>query len=84
MKTVYRGHEIEVRREMCLGGWSMLYYSIYRLSDGYCCLEFPEDSDEKVRDAIKHMKARIDAELADLVNPWNEKGTYDTSIWLVS
>jgi hypothetical protein len=83
MKTVYRGHEIEVRREECLGGWPMLYYSIYRQSDGYCCLEFPEDSDETVRDAIKHMKARVDAELEDTVDPWNEKGTYGNP-WLVS
>lgn len=72
MKVIHRGYEIDVIREPCLGGWPMLYYSIYRLDDGKCFLDTFEDSDEKVRDMIKYMKQRIDAELA-LDDPWLEK-----------
>lgn len=71
MKQTYRGHEISVTRERCLGGWDMLYYSVYRLSDGYCCVENFEDSDERVPDMVRHMRERIDAELAE-DDPWME------------
>ena len=48
MKVIYRGHEIEVKREKCLGGWSELYTSVFRLSDGLECVCDCEDSAEKV------------------------------------
>lgn len=35
MKAVYRGCDIESKREKCLGGWSEVYWSAYRQSDGY-------------------------------------------------
>lgn len=72
MRVIYRGHEINVRRERCLGGWDMLYTSIFRVSDGYECTSFCEDSGEKVRDQIGYMKRRIDAELAT-DDPWCER-----------
>lgn len=68
----YRGHRIEVSREKCLAGYSLLYYSVYREGDGYECLCSFEDSAEKVRDMVGYMKARIDDELAD-PDPWGEK-----------
>jgi hypothetical protein len=72
MKVIYRGHEIDVRRDKCMAGYSMLYYSIFRVSDWYECTSgFTEDS-STVHQYIKYMKERIDAELAD-VNPWGEK-----------
>ena len=73
MKAVYRGHEIEVKRDRCLGGWQMLYYSIFRLSDGFECMSGFEDSAEKSQDKIAQLKERIDNELAD-DDPWCEKG----------
>ncbi len=72
MKVVYRGHEIEVKREKCLGGWSELYTSVFRLSDGLECVCDVEDSGEKVVDQVRYMKERIDEELAS-DNPWGEE-----------
>jgi len=71
MKVVYRGHEIEVTREKCLGGWSELYTSVFRLSDGLECVCAVEDSEEKVVDQVRYMKERIDEELAS-ENPWED------------
>lgn len=73
MKVQYRGHEIEVKREKCLGGWSELYTTVYRLSDGLECVCDCEDSAEKVVDQVRYMKERIDEELAS-DNPWGEQG----------
>jgi len=72
VKVVYRGHEIEVKRERCLGGWSELYTSVFRLSDGLECVCACEDSAEKVVDQVRYMKERIDEELASN-NPWDEE-----------
>lgn len=73
MKTVYRGYEIDVRRSRCMGGWPMLYYSIFRVSDGYECTSgFTEDT-SPVRTYVGYMKERVDAELAE-DDPWGEKG----------
>lgn len=76
MKAEYRGHEIEVTREKCLGGWSQLYYSIFRISDGYECTSGHQDSDETVRDMVTYMKQRIDNELAE-DDPWGEREESD-------
>ena len=71
MKISYRGHEIEVKREQCMGGWPLLYYSIFREREGYECLSgFTEDT-SPVRTYIGYMKERVDAELADQ-EPWGE------------
>jgi hypothetical protein len=35
MKAKYRGFDIESKKEMCLGGWGEVYWSAYRISDGY-------------------------------------------------
>lgn len=65
---------MEVRREKCLGGWPMLYFTIIRGSDGYICVDGFEDSDEKVYDKVKQLKARIDAELKS-DDPWEESAS---------
>ena len=71
MKVEYKGYDIEVNREDCLGGWKNLYYSIYRKSDGFeCVCDFTEGEDT-VDDYIKYMKERIDAELLE-DDPWEE------------
>lgn len=70
MKVDYKGYEIEVKREKCLGGWGMLYYSIFRKSDGYECLSSFEDSGETVRDKINQLKERIDNELEEFEKLW--------------
>ena len=74
MKVEYKGHEIDVWRERCLGGWPLLYYSIFRMSDGYECTSgFTEDT-SPVRTYVGYMKKRIDAEIAE-ADPWGEKAS---------
>lgn len=72
MKTNYRGYEIEVKREKCLGGWPMLYVSIFRIDDGYEAESFCTEDETPVREYIKYMKGRVDNELAE-DDPWGEK-----------
>ena len=71
MQTIYRGHEINLSRERCMGGWDMLYYSIYRQSDGYECASGFTEDESPLRTYMKYMKERVDAELAD-ADPWGE------------
>jgi len=71
VKQVYRGHEIDVRRERSLGGDMLLYFSIYRESDGYECECDFTTGDDTVRDYMRYMRERIDAELAT-EDPWLE------------
>lgn len=72
MKVNYLGHEIDVKRERSLGGQQMLYYSIFRVSDGYECTSGCTEDASSVLEYIDHLQARIDAELAD-DDPWGEK-----------
>lgn len=37
MKTSHKGHEINCYKEKCMAGYSLMYYSIFRKSDGYEC-----------------------------------------------
>lgn len=71
-KVLYRGYEIDVKREKCLGGWGQLYYSIFRARDQLECLSGFEDSAEKVRDKVEQLKGRIDSEL-ESADPWDQK-----------
>lgn len=71
MKATYRGYEITVKRERCLGGWELLYFTIIRISDGYICEDsFTEDT-SPVRTYLKYMRERVDAELLE-DDPWCE------------
>lgn len=72
MAEEYRGHEIEVSREPCMGGWPMLYYSIFRASDGYECTSGFTEDQSSVKEYMGYMKERIDAELAE-DDPWGER-----------
>lgn len=72
MKVVHRGHEIDVRRERCMAGYSLLYFSIFRQSDRFECTSGHQDSGETVRDLVKQLRERVDAELAE-ADPWMER-----------
>ena len=54
MKTTYKGCEIEVFRDQCLGGWEMLFFSVfdgnYEVTSGF------SESSETVREFIKGLK----------------------------
>lgn len=71
MKIQYRGHEIEVFRDKCMGGWSQLFYSIFRISDGRECTSGFTTDESPVHVYMKYMKERVDAELAE-ATPWGD------------
>lgn len=73
MKQTYRGYEIDVRRERSLGGDILLYFSVFRQSDGYEGTSGFTTGSDTVRDYVRYMRERIDAELAS-EDPWGERG----------
>lgn len=77
MKATHRGHEIEVKREKCLAGYPLLYFSVFRLSDQFECTSGYEDSAETVRDKVQQLKKRIDNELLE-DDPWMEEHGLET------
>lgn len=60
MKVTYKGFEIEVKRDKCLAGYSMLYYTVFQIKNGLCLADSFEDSDETVREKIKQLKSLVD------------------------
>ena len=72
MRISYRGHEITVTREKCLAGYPLLFYSVFRESDGFECVSGCEDSAETVRGLVSTMKQRVDNELKE-DDPWLEQ-----------
>jgi hypothetical protein len=58
MKGKYKGCEINVTKEKCLGGWNMIYYSIY--DDEFEVTSGFSDSEDKVRDFYNDMKEIVD------------------------
>ena len=60
MKVIYKGFEIEVKREQALGGWDNLYFSVFRLSDSWCFEDSFTEGSDTVKDYIGYMKKRID------------------------
>lgn len=81
MKTSYRGYEINVSRERAMGGWDNLYYSIYRESDQREMVSNFTTGSDTVRDYVRYMKERIDAEHAE-ADPWGEAAEDLRIYWL--
>lgn len=71
MKTTYKGHEITVTRERSMGGWTQIYYGVFRASDGYECTSGFCDTSDSTRTFTRILKDRVDAELDD-ADPWGE------------
>lgn len=65
MRVVYRGHEIDCHRDKCLGGWSMLYFYVMRLSDGWFMEDSFMDSSDRPQTIIKCLKERVDGYILD-------------------
>lgn len=65
MKVVYKGFELEAKREKCLAGYDLLYCTATRIGDGYELICYPEDSAETVREKIKDLKSQVDDYLAN-------------------
>ena len=63
MKKIYRGHEIEAKREKSMGGEILLYFSIFR-TDGFEVASGFTSGTDRVVDFMKHLRARVDEEIA--------------------
>lgn len=59
MKTNHRGYEINAYKTQALGGWTNLYFSIVRSSDGLIVADSFTDGAESVRDIIRGLKSRV-------------------------
>lgn len=81
LKETHRGHTIELSRENCLGGWEMLYYSIFRDSDGYECVSNFTTDESPLDVFMGYMKERIDDELAQ-DDPWEEQAELRAFGWV--
>lgn len=65
MVVVYKGFEIDVKREECMAGYDLIYRNAVRLSDGYLFWgDFSDDADT-VRTHVQMIKNRIDDYLAN-------------------
>jgi hypothetical protein len=65
MKVNYKGFELEAKREKCMAGYPLLYFTIYQ--DGYEHVCNFEDSAETVQSKIKDLKAWVD-DFIDMVH----------------
>jgi len=72
VKVSHRGYEIEAHRARCMAGYPLLYWSIFRQSDGFEAASGCEDSAEKLGDMVKLLRERVDNELAE-DDPWLER-----------
>ena len=73
MRVSYRGHEIDAHREPCLAGYELLYFTVYRESDGYECVCSFTSGDDTPAEMVEYLKRRVDCELAS-PDPWDEHG----------
>lgn len=64
MKVKYKNYVIDVKREKCLAGYKLLYYSVYT-PEGEEIISSFEDSNEKVRDMVKCMKEHVDEHIKE-------------------
>ena len=60
MKVVYKGFEIDAHREQSLGAGVLLYYSIFRISDGYELGSGFTCGTDRVQTFIKYLKEHVD------------------------
>ena len=58
MKIVYKGCEIEATKEKCLGGWDMIFFSVF--DDGFEVTSGFSESSDSVRDFINGLKVIVD------------------------
>jgi len=86
MRVSYRGFEIDVRREKCMAGYKLVYFSVMRKSDSFELICNYSDSADTVRDWVKWMRARVDGFIEDpreevLPSSFNGRGKdYDRTI----
>lgn len=60
MMKVYKGYEINVERENCLGGWEQTYFSVFRISDGLSVIEDFSTGEDSLAYYVKMLQGRVD------------------------
>jgi hypothetical protein len=63
MKCNYRGFELEVKREKCLGGWDQVYTTAYL--DGYELICEHSEDKTNISSLMKSLKRYIDEIIED-------------------
>ncbi|MBU5331733.1 hypothetical protein KQI61_05950 [Anaerocolumna aminovalerica] len=58
MKGTYKGCEIEVTKEECLGGWDMLFCSIF--DDGFEVTSGFSEGEDTIKDYYNSLKNIVD------------------------
>lgn len=58
MKIFYKGCEIEATRDKCLGGWDMIFFSVF--DDGFEVTSGFSESSETIIECIKGLKEIVD------------------------
>lgn len=58
MTLRHRGYKIDVNREKSLGGWSQLYYSIFRRDGLECTSGFCDCNETEARGRDRRTEAR--------------------------
>jgi hypothetical protein len=65
MKVEYKGFEVDAHRDKSLGGETLLYYSVFRISDGYEVTSGFSYGTDPVRTFIGFLKGTVDDFLED-------------------
>ena len=60
MKIIYRGFEIDAHREQSMGAGVLLYYSIFRMSDGYELESGFTGGTDRVQTFLGYLKEHVD------------------------
>jgi hypothetical protein len=60
MIVAYNDFEIDVKRERCMAGYPLVYYSVFRISDGWELTSGCYDTADSVRSVVGDMKRIVD------------------------
>lgn len=60
MKVEYRGFNLEAKREKCVAGYPLVYFSVVRISDKRIMADSFADTADSVRTIIRCLKNRAD------------------------
>ena len=65
MKVEYKGFEVDAHREKSMGGDTLLYYSVFRIGDGYEVTSGFSYGTDPVRTFVGFLKGTVDDFLED-------------------
>jgi hypothetical protein len=65
MKIFYKGFDVEAKREMSMGGEKLLFYSVFRKSDGFEVTSGFSYGTDPVRTFVQYLKGVVDDFLED-------------------